>query len=228
MLSIYILGLCLLAKNGGGAGRTVVLPDISTSVTVMTPRGATCVEPHVAYIEVSYKDVFKCPDCFRHGDKEELDLLGDTVTIAGIAGPYSEKPGYETFVPHMKDFCPGFRLLIPPTASTVKITSGVLQPLNPDSNVRESLVVVDKIAGEHIVITATRGAVTRTLDLWPTTERIDIANRYTNHIKPNTPALAENHWLAFYTLAKTPVVCDLPNVGSGVETTSACSNSGYP
>jgi len=227
MLSIYILGLCMLAKGDGG--RTVVIPDISASVTVTTPRGATCVEPHVAYIEVDRNDVLSCPDCFTRGDKEELYLHGDAVTIAGIEGPYSEE-GYDTFVPHMKDVCPGFRLSIPPTASTVKITNGVLKPLDVKSKVRESLIEVNKVAGAHIVITVTHGSVTRTMQLKATTSQVVIANRYMNHLKGNTtPPLSENHWLAFYTLAAIPVVCDLPFMsGPSVETTSACSNSGYP
>lgn len=229
MLKIFIVGLCLLAKNEQGS-RTVILPDVHRSVTVMTPRGAAVIEPHVSYIAAAASDGDNCFACVKTDKEWRLDLNGDNVTIAGIKCGYLEDQSFEDDVPQMASVCKAFELSIPISASTFVITGGKLFSNRSEKDrVRESRIEAEKIEGQMIVITATRNGITRIMMLKSTTTQIKIANRYVNHRHDNMLPLADNHWLAFYTLSATPVVCDLPAVTERRwETTSACSNSGYP
>jgi len=134
---ITFVGLCLFVQYTGVTGRTVVIPDLSASTSVMTPRGPTCVEPHTAYVEANEADVKqcdacevveveKCPKCPAE-TMMRLHLNGDHLTIVGITdSPYSEATGYNTEIPSITKSCPRFRLVktLPPTATTLQINEG--------------------------------------------------------------------------------------------------------
>ncbi len=234
MLKIVFLGLCMFVKNSDRT-RTVVIPDLTAPVSMMTPRGPTCVEPHIAYVAAP-ADKVSCTGCVIQKDEkgnswQVLYLRGDTVTITGLTDPYNED-GYDASIPHIMNTCNNFNLSIPATATTLSLTNGKLTTTKSGQNVISS-VLEDKSTGP-VKIEVRRGAFIQSMTIVPkgTTIEIRISNDYAaGHFKDKAkfPVLAENHWLAYYTLSTTPVVCDLPSLsGPGAETTAACSNSGYP
>lgn len=231
-VQIAFMGLCLFAHYAGTPGPTVVIPDFSSSTSVMTPRGATCVESHLAYIAAQTQDIASCDTCEVHGNEEIMRLGGDQITIEGLTGDgYSEQPSYNELIPTMKDACPGFRLVqpLPATASTLKIDKGTLSAAKGQGDERYSILSAD-LEQPLIKIHATHGNVTRTMTLRPTASvtAISIVNRYANSLRDaKIKPLAMNHWLAYYSLAASPVVCDLPTEGPTQETTIACSNGNY-
>jgi hypothetical protein len=236
MLRIVFLGLCMFVKNNDGS-RTVVIPDLTAPVSMMTPRGPTCVEPHIAYIAAPVApDNVSCTGCVIQKDEKGNDwqvlyLRGDTVTITGLMDTYDDK-GYDLSIPHITTSCNSFNLSIPATATTLSFAKGKLRAIKSDANVVSS-VLENKSAGP-VKIEVRRGAFVQSMTIEPkgATIEIKISNDYAaGHFKDKArfPVLAENHWLAYYTLSTTPVVCDLPSLsGHGAETTAACSNSGYP
>jgi hypothetical protein len=268
MLKIVFLGLCMFVKNAGGT-RTVVIPDISAAVNVMTPRGATSVEPHIAYISAAKADVVWCSGCEMRVDEDQqqrqvLHLSGDTVEITGMDENFTEDKDYEKTIPHITKSCPQFRLTIPATATTILLRNGALkancgggdtcekcqkcstcvgvencttcekcEKCENDAHVCHS--VLEGVATKVVAIKVTKSGVERTMVIRRPNDKADIvdvtiSNRYAAGFlnRKKNPPLAENHWLAFYTLSTTPVVCDLPAKSGLLETTLACSNSGYP
>ncbi len=234
MFKILFLGLCMFVKNDG-LTQTVVIPDLTAPVSMTTPRGPTCVEPHIAYIAAPAENT-TCSGCEILTDEKKvawkvLYLRGDTVKVTGLNDPYKEV-GFN--IPRIKTYCRMFSLSIPPTATTLTLTNGTLSAQSDDNG-----VVTSTLSNENteaaVIFEVRRGVVTETMTVVRHKEgsvEIRIANLYAaGHFKDKKkfPVLAENHWLAYYTLSATPVVCDLPSLsGQGAETTSACSNSGYP
>ncbi|HXA18341.1 MAG TPA: hypothetical protein VN380_15210 [Thermoanaerobaculia bacterium] len=217
-----------------------MIPDITSPVNVMTPRGPTCVEAHLAYISVPDTDEVTCVGCEKRvNEKDEkmlvLYLKGDNVHITGLTEPFNEK-GYSASIPHIDQYCPNFRLSVPETATIVPLKNGKLSTRCDDGkcadgHARDSVLAHGHV--ESVTIEARHGNVLRSMVIRPKGPfEITISNRYAvGHFqnKLEFPALAENHWLAFYTLSATPVICDLPVTKGGIlETTLACSNSGYP
>ncbi len=245
-IEIVFLGLCMLVGESGLVGRHVVLPDISTSMTVTTPRGTTCVEPHVAYIAAARKDVvLPCEACEPLDDDQLiLQVTGHQITVEGLANkPFSDSDGtFGKCVPKLSASCPAFELSKGMAAATLDITVGDLsgrQTLNGE----RSAVWKPATAGGNVVFRATRDGVTRTMTVRPETKNVTIANRYANALGSDRRPLADNHWLAFYAFSRKPVVCDLPAPAADCpvlpasashghdpyyDTTVACSNSQYP
>jgi hypothetical protein len=230
-VEVAFMGLCLFVTYAGIPGRTVVIPDLSSSTSVVTPRGATCVEPHLAYIAAATKDIASCD---MHGNREIMMLGSDQLTIEGIGDPsYEEAVNYTTTIPSMATTCPSFRLAqpLPATATKLKIDKGALSAeIVAGTDERYSVLTV---TSERALLTfrATHDGVSRTMVIRPPAQtiRVEIGNRYANGLRDTkVDPLALNHWLGLYSLAAAPVVCDLPKAGSvGTETTIACSNGTY-
>lgn len=231
-VEIAFMGMCMFVTYAGIPGRTVVIPDLSASTSVVTPRGATCVEPHLAYISADTADVVSCDTCEVHGKQEVMILGADQLTIDGITDQfYAESPDYQTTVPSMTETCPSFRLVqpLPATATKLKIDKGTLSAGVEGHDERYSILTVTPANGV-LTFRATHGGVTRSMAIRPSapTVRVRIQNRYANNLRDtHVEPLAMNHWLAYYSLAATPVVCDLPKGKPDVETTIACSNGRY-
>ena len=201
----------------------------------MTPRGPTCVEPHTAYIEANADEVGPCEFCEEtttknHGVVKRLHLSGDKITINGLKNlPYTEEVGYNDLIPSITKLCPKFRLMqpLPTTTTTFEITSGTLSAGKTPTDERFSILEV--AADGPITLEATQGGVTHLMTLKKSATEVRIVNNSVTMSK-GMPQLAMNHWLAFYSLSATPVVCDLPTATSATDqqTTIACSNGTLP
>ena len=225
---IIFMGLCLFAKLSAEPGRTVILPELGSGVEVETPRGRTMVESHEAYISVHVDNVVSCDGCTLGGSRQMLSLDGDQVTIAGPTEPFKEGTWAET-IPQMHEVCPRFELAQEtPGATRIALQSGTL---SAEKNEPGNSILTAKLSG-NVTFELRKGTTVRRLVVQPAAT-VWIVNRYANHLRrnPKVPPLADNHWLAYYTLAKEPVLCDLPAYPQphhGTESTIACSNSGYP
>ena len=224
-VKIVFIGLCMFAQVTGG--RLVILPNVSSPVSVLTPRGATCVEAHVAYIAA--KGTVTCEACEIEGGIYRLFLQpGDQIAIEGIIGAGYDDKGLANDVPKMQKWCPAFRLKrpLPADAITLNINKGVLTAKRPkDTGPWQSTltVTIDK----SIRFVVTNGSLKRTMEVSSPT-MLEIVNGSVANFH-NQKVLAENHWLAYYSLAALPVICDSPEEGTDrVQTTLACSNSQYP
>lgn len=245
-IEIAFLGLCMLVGESGFEGRHVVLPSIPASIAVNTPRGTTCVEPHVAYISAAEDDVVQpCEACEPAGNGQLLlRVTGHHIIIDGLSNKAFKSD--ETFgkcVPRLPASCPAFELSREIAGATLDITVGDLSGRQTAKGER-SAVWKPETAGGNVVFRATLGGVTRTMTLRPETKSVTIANRYANGVGPiRREPLADNHWLAFYAFSRTSVICDLPGPAAdcpvapasashghhpGEDTTVACSNSQYP
>jgi hypothetical protein len=237
MVEITFIGLCLFVQYAGVPGRTVVIPDFSSSTSVMTPRGPTCIEPHLAYIEADKDDVASCDACELHDGRTMVMFLGgDQLEITGSSDSKFELGDVSVQVPSITKNCPGFRLVqpLPPSATRLQIDKGTLStrkmkdPGGADTD--ERITALTLSTADAITFEATHGGVTRKMVLKAPgrpSQRVSIVNRGATGFRGQN-ALAANHWLAFYSLSATPVVCDLPIAGAAGQTTIACSNSNLP
>jgi hypothetical protein len=255
-LEIVFVGLCMFMPPESGEGRTVVLPKIDVPTTVETPRGTTCVEPHRAYIAAPANAGVECPQCVVVNDKLLLFLSGDTVTLReaaaeakpGGSATWCEDRSFCSEVPKITVACGGFQPRVPASASKVMLDQGTLAG--------ESVHAGEKRARLHlprngvVIITATQGPTVRTMSIPTTVGEVTVGNQYVNAavFGARRDPLADNHWLAFYTMAASPVHCDLPTQQPACETpvcplasraprprprddhhtTIACSVSQYP
>ncbi len=228
MLEILFIGLVLFAQREAGDGRTVVLPSLPDGVTVTTVCTPTHVEGHMAYVSAATTDVKSCDACETVGNRKRLRLDGDVVTFSGILDtPYEEETSFTDLIPSLEQTCPDFRLAIPDpgSATTMILTKGKLRAQKPKSGERYSTLEVT--TNGDITITATRSGVERKLVLKPGTTSVTFGNQGLSAIG-GKPALAENHFLAFYKLSTSEVRCSLPVEDDQTQTTIACSNSRYP
>jgi hypothetical protein len=224
MLQILFVGLILFAERVGG-GRDVVLPSLADGVTVTTPCTPTHVEAHMAYVSAAASDVKSCTGCEDVGNRKRLRLDGDKLEITGIPTTgFTPHESFAAIIPSLQKACPAFELVIPDNATRLTVNSGTLfgQKINDE---RTSFLRVNTEG--DVTITATRNGVVRTMVLNAGTTNVTIGNQGLSAIG-GTPALAENHFLAFYKLSKNEVSCSLPIDGPGQQTTIACSNSRYP
>ncbi len=223
MLEILFMGICLFAERTGG-GRTVVLPALDAGATVDTPCAPVHVEEHHAYISVDADDVVSCTDCQDLGKGQAgFELREGALSITGLGDTaFKEDQTFAALIPSMKKTCSAFRLAVPPSATTLKLVSGTLSAERRTHDERISKL---EVAATGNVTFANAG---RTMVVNPQAT-VTIGNEGKRKLG-GKHALAENHWLAFYSLARTPVSCVLPKeiTGPGQETTIACSNSQYP
>lgn len=226
MLEILFIGLVLFAERAGG-GRTVVLPSLSNGVTIKTPCTPAHVETHMAYISAAAADVKSCETCETIGDRKRLRLDGDALTISGITStqPYAEDPTFATLIPSLRTACSMFTLTVPVTATTISMTSGTLRSQKIKME-RTSILRVETTG--DVTFTATHKEVARTMVLRAgASQRVTIGNQGMSAIDGKA-SLAENHFLAFYSLTEDDVSCSLPVDDEHAQTTIACSNSRYP
>ncbi|HET8775569.1 MAG TPA: hypothetical protein VFP80_17350 [Thermoanaerobaculia bacterium] len=243
-IEIIFVGLCMFVGESGFMGKHVVMPDIPASITVSTPRGTTCVEPHVAYISASEEDVVRpCESCEPAGNgRLILRVPGHHVTVEGLVDePFSDSDGtFAKCVPKLRESCPAFKPSPGIAAATLDITVGDLTGRQTAKGERGAIWQAATTGG-NVVFRATRGGVTRTMTVRPETKSVEIGNRFANAFGSDRRPLADNHWLAFYAFSQSSVVCDLPGPAADCpvapashdhdpeyDTTVACSNSQYP
>jgi hypothetical protein len=224
MLQILFVGLIMFMEGTGG-GRTVVLPSLPNGVTIKTPCAPTHVEGHMAYISAAAADVQSCTGCEDIGSRKRLRLDGDELTITGITGPdFTPHPSFESIIPSLQTACPAFHPVIPDDATTLIVNAGTLYAQRIKDE-RTSFLRVNTEG--DITIIARRGVIVRTMVLNAGTTNVTIGNEGLTAID-GRPALAENHFLAFYKLSVEEVSCSLPIDDPRQQTTIACSNSRYP
>lgn len=243
-IEIIFVGLCMFVGESGFMGKHVVMPDIPASITVSTPRGTTCVEPHVSYISAAEEDVvLPCEACEPAGKgRLLLRVPGHQITVEGLAKtPFDDSDGtFGKCVPKLTADCREFKPSTGTKGATLDITVGELTGSQTAKGERHA-TWKPVTAGGNVVFRATRDGVTRTMTVRPETTSVEIGNRFANAFGPNPRPLADNHWLAFYYFSQPAVSCDLP--GPAVDcpvapashdhdpeydTTVACSNSQYP
>ncbi|HET8798244.1 MAG TPA: hypothetical protein VFO89_11185, partial [Thermoanaerobaculia bacterium] len=128
-----------------------------------------------------------------------------------------------------------FRPRIPQTATTMRLTSGTLRGRKRQEE-WQAVLTVER--DSSVAIVARNGNRIRTMELAASVPSVTIGNVYANsgELGVEQRPLADNHWLAFYTLAGMPVLCDVPvppnpspnRRDPHAHTTIACSVSQYP